>query len=152
MSEGTIAAPAYMGSEPYIFISYAHKNSAQVLPIVTELIRQGYRVWYDEGILPGQAWDNSIADRLRSSHCFLAFLSQAYLASTNCRDELSIARTERKRMSLLYLEDLELTPGMQMRYNRLQALFIHRMDREDVFRKLSAMDGMEETRGGTQHG
>ena len=41
---------AYNGNEPYIFISYAHKDSDKVLPIIRELQSRGYRVWYDAGI------------------------------------------------------------------------------------------------------
>lgn len=145
-------APAYCGSEPYIFISYAHKNSALVLPIVEELIRRGCRVWYDEGIQPGEAWDNSIADRLRGCRCFLAFPSEAYFASTNCRDELSMARAERKSMTMIYLEDVNLTPGMQLRYSRLQALFAHRTERGELFRKLEQLDGLAETKEAARRG
>ena len=43
----------YEGKEPYIFISYAHKDSDRVFPILEELDRRGYRVWYDDGIAPG---------------------------------------------------------------------------------------------------
>lgn len=44
---------AYKGTDPYIFISYAHKDSDIVLPIISRLQKDGYRVWYDEGIAPG---------------------------------------------------------------------------------------------------
>ena len=35
---------AYEGKEPFIFISYAHKDSERVLPILAQLQRRGYRV------------------------------------------------------------------------------------------------------------
>ena len=38
---------AYKGEQPYIFISYAHKDSDVVLPIVAKLQQDGYRVWYE---------------------------------------------------------------------------------------------------------
>ena len=37
---------AYEGQEPYIFISYAHKDSNTVLPIIQGLQERGFRVWY----------------------------------------------------------------------------------------------------------
>ncbi len=147
-----VASPAYAGAEPYIFISYAHKNSDLVLPVVEELIRRGCRVWYDEGIRPGEAWDNSIADRLRGCRCFLAFPSNAYFASTNCRDELSMARAERKSMTMVYLEEVALTPGMQLRYNRLQALPAYSLPREELFRKLELLEGIQDTKEATAGG
>ena len=146
MTENKNSLPAYAGDEPYVFVSYAHKNSGRVLAVVDELVRRGYRVWYDEGIMPGEAWDNSIADRLKGCRCFLGFLSKEYLESTNCRDELNMARNTRRNMALVYLEDITLTPGMQMRYNRLQALFLHKTEPEDFYRKLAEMDGMADAK------
>ena len=37
----------YEGTQPYIFVSYAHKNDAAVLEIIGTLQSRGFRVWYD---------------------------------------------------------------------------------------------------------
>ena len=58
---------AYKGSEKYIFVSYAHKDSEQVFPIMKMLKSRGYRIWYDEGIVPGSEWTDHIAKRLNNS-------------------------------------------------------------------------------------
>ena len=42
--------PAYEGKDPYIFVSYAHKDSAAVFRLVEQLNERGYRICYDEGI------------------------------------------------------------------------------------------------------
>lgn len=34
----------YNGDEPYIFISYAHKDNAVVLPILERMVTDGYRI------------------------------------------------------------------------------------------------------------
>ena len=70
---------AYKGSDPYIFISYAHKNSDTVLPIISRLQKDGYRVWYDEGIHPGTQWDDVIAARLNDCRYIIAFISKNYM-------------------------------------------------------------------------
>ena len=44
---------AYEGNKPYIFVSYSHKNSSVVLSYIEKLYELKYRVWYDEGIAPG---------------------------------------------------------------------------------------------------
>lgn len=41
---------AYEGDEKFIFISYAHKDSETVYPIIEKLNADGYRVWFDDGI------------------------------------------------------------------------------------------------------
>ena len=148
MADLSRISAAYQGSDPYIFISYAHRDADRVLPIVERLLAGGCRVWFDVGIIPGKPWDDNIADQLRGSACVLCFVSAAYLASTNCRDEISMARAERKKMALIYLEDVELTPGMLLRYNRLQALFRHKTEEAVFYEKLFAVDGLSETKEG----
>lgn len=87
---------AYKGDAPYIFISYAHKDAETVLPIIDRLQRDGYRVWYDEGIAPGSNWDEYISMHLDHSCNVLSFLSKAYVKSQNCKDELALTRKKGK--------------------------------------------------------
>ena len=42
---------AYEGTEPYIFVSYAHRDSERVFEVLGELQSRGYRFWYDDGRL-----------------------------------------------------------------------------------------------------
>ena len=134
----------YKGDQPYIFISYAHKDSKLVWPIVDRMQKDGYRVWYDEGIDPGTEWDENIAAHVNGCSFFIAFLSEHYLASDNCKDELNFARDQGKQRILVYLEDVELPQGMAMRLGRSQAIFYNRyVDREKFFEKLYEAQGIE---------
>lgn len=117
---------AYQGTKPYIFISYAHKDSQKVLPLITALQQRGFRVWYDAGIEIGSEWPEYIAEHLYNSSCVLAFLSQAALDSHNCRREINFAIELRKNLMIAYLEDINLTLGMRMQLNSLQAIYCHK--------------------------
>ena len=79
----------YEGQEPYIFISYAHKNSDRVVPILEKLDQAGYRVWYDDGIAPGSEWPEYIAEHLNGCSVAIAFISQDSIDSPNCRREIT---------------------------------------------------------------
>ena len=114
--------PPFSGDKPFIFISYSHRNSEKVLSIVERLQKDGYRVWYDEGIDPGTEWDEFIAGKIEKSGFLIAFMSQEYLDSQNCKDELNYARDLDKDRLLVYLSDVKLSGGMAMRLNRLQAI------------------------------
>ena len=127
---------AYHGDQPYVFISYAHKDSDVVLPIIDRLQRDGYRVWYDEGIPPGSNWDEYISEHLDRCANVLGFLSKAYVKSHNCRDELALTRQKGKPMHLVYVDDVELSPGLKMRYGRIQALFLQKMPEAEFFQRL----------------
>lgn len=137
---------AYKGDQPYIFISYAHKDSDIVLPVIARLQKDGYRVWYDEGIAPGSNWDIYISEHLDQSSVVLGFLSRSYVKSQNCRDELALTRMKSKPVSLVYIDDVQLSPGMKMRYGRIQALFLQSMTEEEFFEKLYQADAMTASR------
>lgn len=123
----------YQGSEPYIFISYAHKDSPVILPIVDVLQRRGFRVWYDAGIEAGTEWPEYIADRLVQSGCVIAFISTNALNSPNCRREINFAISKGKELLAVYLEDVTLSYGTQMQLDTLQALLRWRHISEDSF-------------------
>ena len=115
--------PVYEGGEPYIFISYAHKNSDMVLPIVSGLQDRGFRVWYDAGIETGTEWPEYIADHLASCGCAIIMVTEAALESHNCRREIHYAISQKVPMLVVYLEDVKMSRGMEMQLGVLQALF-----------------------------
>ena len=132
-------------SQPFIFVSYAHRDSDRVFPIIEYLQSQGYPVWFDEGIDPGSEWDEMIAMHVKKCACMLAMISEAYIASDNCRDELNFARDLNKGRLLIYLEKTELPDGMAMRLNRLQAIHMYTYSRqEDFYDKLMSATVLDE--------
>ncbi|MBR4866803.1 MAG: toll/interleukin-1 receptor domain-containing protein [Clostridia bacterium] len=135
----------YKGNEPYIFISYAHKDSERVWPVIARLQADGYRVWYDEGIDPGTEWDENIAYYVKRCGYFIAFMSEAYLASGNCRDELNYARDLEKKQVLVYLDEVELPKGMALRFSRFQSF---RADRPGFIRRLYETEEIEKFTSG----
>lgn len=133
---------AYKGDKPYIFISYAHKDSDVVIPIIARLQKDGYRVWYDEGIAPGSNWDVYISEHLAKCSNVLGFLSKSYVKSQNCRDELALTRLKGIPMNLVYIDDVQLSSGMKMRYGRIQALFHQNMPEDEFYEKLYRADAI----------
>lgn len=97
--------PAYEGNNPYLFISYAHKDSEQVLKVVNELFTKKYRIWYDEGIAPGSEWPKNIAEHLIGATGVIAFVSKSSLASPNCENEAVRAIELKKDLYQFNLDD-----------------------------------------------
>ena len=123
---------AYQGDLPYIFVSYAHKDAERVLPVISGLQNRGFRVWYDAGIEAATEWPEYIARHLADSTCMLAFITKAALDSHNCRREINFAISLRKDPLVVYLEEVELTLGMQMQLGSLQALYHREGNAEDL--------------------
>ena len=114
----------YEGNEKYIFVSYAHKDSDRVLPIIEALMARGFRVWYDSGIEVGAEWPEYIGTHLLACECVLAFMSNAAAASENCRNEINLACANKKNLLIAYLEDTELSPGMQLQLGTKQSIYL----------------------------
>ena len=96
---------AYEGDESYIFVSYAHKDSGKVLPVVRQLFDRKYRVWYDEGIKPGTEWPDNIDKHLRKAAAVIVFVSENSLISPNCKNEMSRA-PEKTKMILIRIDGI----------------------------------------------
>lgn len=129
---GKIEYP-YIDDKSYIFISYAHKDKKEVYPIIDKLLNDGFRVWYDDGIDPGTEWDENIAKHIEECGYFIPFISENYLKSSNCKDELNFARDLDKDRFLVYLENVNLPSGMNMRLSRLQNIHKYAYDSFDEF-------------------
>ena len=139
----------YKGELPFIFVSYAHKDANRVWPIVERMQADGYRVWYDEGIDPGTEWDENIAAHVADCGYFIALLSENYMASNNCKDELNFAREQGKPRLLVYLEDVNLPQGMALRLGRIQAIFMDRyQEKSKFYQKLYEAQNIDAFRDG----
>ena len=124
---------AYKGESPYIFVSYAHKNSDIVFAHITRLHNEGFRIWYDEGIDPGTDWSDEIADALVDAEVFLVFLSDAAANSHNVRKEIVFAIDQKKYMICVYVEETELPSGLKMQLGNIQALIENRFHNKEKF-------------------
>ena len=95
----------YEGRRPYLFISYSHRDSREVLETITLLHRRKVRLWYDEGIAAGNDWPRNIETHMRCSAMVLFFLSQHSLSSDNCLSEIETAVSLKKPVLYFTLDD-----------------------------------------------
>ena len=96
----------YEGTNPYLFISYSHRDTEKVVETIRGIHQLYYRLWYDEGIPPGDDWPGNIAVHMDNCEMVLFFLSRTALDSPNCKSEISTAAELRKKILLLKLEDI----------------------------------------------
>lgn len=112
--------------QSYVFISYAHANSDKVLPTINAMKNSGIHIWYDDGIVAGSEWPEFIAEKVVNCQKFVLFVSNAYLNSQNCKRELNFAISRKKEILSIFLEDANLSPGMEMQLGSYQAIFRNR--------------------------
>lgn len=135
---------SYQGDENYIFVSYAHKDKDLVYPLIRTMQENGYNVWFDEDITPASEFTEYIAENLLRSAFFIAMITPQYLASHYCRHELSFACNLNKKRLLIYLEEVTLTPGLQMMTTDQQAILKYQYsDTSYFYDKLFHSDGID---------
>ena len=123
----------YEGSEPYIFISYSHRDTDRVMPVIRVLQENGYRVWYDEGIDPGSEWPESIAQHLNGSTVCIFFISENSLQSNNCKREVNFALSKNKGFLSIALEPVEMTLGLELQIATYMSLIRYKYASENQF-------------------
>lgn len=124
---------AIQQGQKYIFVSYAHKDTKVVLPLIQGLMARNFNIWYDNSIEAGSEWPEYIATNLLASECVIVFMSPNADASHNCRKELTYAIDKRKKMIVVYLEDFQPTPGTEMQLHNLHALYLFHYSSNDAF-------------------
>jgi len=130
---------AYKGDKPYIFVSYAHRNSKVVFRHITRLRDEGFRIWYDEGIDPGTDWSDEIAKALSNATSFLVFISPEMVDSHNVKKEIVFALSKKKQMIAVHIAETTLPAGLEMQLSNIQALLENRFnDKEKFYERLFA--------------
>lgn len=82
---------------PYIFISYSRVIKDEAEKVIKLLQSEGYRVWFDEGLIPGSSYNDVIAKYIVRCEVFLCLLSEGYSESTYCMQEFFFAKEELKK-------------------------------------------------------
>lgn len=139
---------AYEGNQPYIFVSYAHKDSKKVFQIIEQLQKRGYRIWYDEGIEPGTEWPENIAQHLIKSDTFIAFVTENSMNSANCRREINFALSKEKPFLTIILEKTEIPAGMELQISAQQSILKYNFSDENRFYdKIESCSFLEDCKG-----
>ena len=107
---------AYYGEKKYMFVSYAHKDSEIVFPVLEMLHKKGVRLWYDEGLQAGQDWFKFMEQKILGCAGFLVFLGNFFFASPHAMKELEFAHDEKKGVIGISIDKTE-TP------TRLDSIF-----------------------------
>src|SRR5215813_2564249 len=127
---------AYRGNEPYIFVSYAHKDGKGIFPEIKYLHDQGYRIWYDEGIDPGNEWPEEVAKALANASLFLFFISSNATNSRNVRNEINFALNNKKPFIAVHIIETQLPIGLELRMGDIQAVLKYTMSQASYSQKM----------------
>jgi hypothetical protein len=90
------------------FLSYARSDRDMVAPVHDALNACGLDVWMDERRLsPDLPWREEVVAGIRGARAVIVAVTPRSRSSQACRQELTIARVERKPLLALILEAAE---------------------------------------------
>lgn len=101
---------AYVGNEPYLFISYSHKDTNKVYPILDALYDRKYRIWYDESCENGNDFRSELREKIEQCAAVILFVSKNSMTSPFCGMEIIVAKENQKKLYPIYLDDASVVP------------------------------------------
>ena len=130
----------YEGTNPYVFVSYAHLDNEIVEKCIRRLQQNLCYVWYDKGNHAGDEWAENIANHLINCECVLLFISSNSLRSNNVDNELTMALNHQKRVIPFFIEDINLPPKWEIKIGNLHMVKLKikddKIDPDELLREL----------------
>lgn len=109
-------------SNRYIFISYKRDDEDRIAPLLDQIARWGYDIWFDKSIPGGAEWDALIEEKVSNCEMVIAFISQDAVESKWVRREVKFADSLNKPIVAVKLEDADLRHGMKMLLSQYQII------------------------------
>jgi hypothetical protein len=118
--------PAYTGDEPYVFVTYSHRDAKLVYPQIRWLQELGFKVWWDEGISPGSLWRRELAQAIRGCAMLVYFTTPRSVESEHCVREVNFAIDEHRCPVLsVHLEETRLPDELALGLGDRQAILAY---------------------------
>lgn len=111
---GGIGMLAYNGTEPYVFFSYSHADTELVEKIIIELRQRLCRVWFDEGLTPGESFNDELAERIINCECFVVALTEHSVFSNYVKAEINYSVSKGKKIIALIIDNTDIPPGIDI--------------------------------------
>ncbi|MBI5819461.1 MAG: leucine-rich repeat domain-containing protein [Verrucomicrobia bacterium] len=113
-----------------LFISYAHDNEKELLPLrqhLTHLSQQGYiQVWHDRDLVAGEKWEKGIMEALNRADIVLLFYTTAARVSQFIQEKelpISLDRSDKEECTLIWVplerNDLDRKHALEKRLSEL---------------------------------
>ncbi|MBN1215557.1 MAG: toll/interleukin-1 receptor domain-containing protein [Candidatus Lokiarchaeota archaeon] len=133
---------SYQGNDPYIFISYSHKDKKLIYSQIKWLNDKGFNIWFDEGIMPMRSWEKVIPEKIFDSSIFIVFISKNSVTSDNVKREISYAiRHKTGHILPIYIEDTELSKDLDFNLKPIQGIMKYQFSDENY--KLKVIDTLK---------
>jgi len=97
---------------PDVFVSYSRADQGRVRRIVDNLEKQGWSVWWDPNIMPGERYAQTIDAELKTAKCVLAVWSEQSAQSDWVQEEAEDGKARGILLPVL-LDDIPIPRGFR---------------------------------------
>jgi hypothetical protein len=114
----------------HIFLSYSRTDAEKIKGIALELHKKGLPIWYDDGLIPGNLWEDEIMDNVEESRITIFFLTKELFMreKSYMQDEYQYSVDYSKPALCIWLDDLgnmdcsKLSREMHKWWNKIRKL------------------------------
>lgn len=139
MNSQRIVELPYVGNLDYLFVSYSHQDKKIVEPILFMLQRNGYRIWYDEGLSGGENWKKVIKDKIKHCKNFMIFSSKNSVKSDDVKIEIITADIFEKKIINVQCDESKFSGTYENCLHSLHAISYNSPNIEDEL--CTSLDG-----------
>ena len=122
----------------HLFVCYSHHDISLIEREAEWLRQQGFKLWYDSHIAAGHAWSEELAEAITNATAVLYFVSSHSSTSSYCMDELHFAKDQRIPVIPIEVEEVKLSPGLQLTLGTKQFVRMYDTNRSTFRSKLAA--------------
>ena len=138
-----ITIDSYEGPEPYLFVSYSHRDAKVVNEVLKRIDKEKFRMWYDDTMEIGDDFREELRSKIEHSAAILLFISKSSVNSKYCGMEIITAFKYDKRIYPIYLEeDVLVPPAISMILDNLQHVKSEVINSNKYIAKLISLDGV----------
>jgi tetratricopeptide (TPR) repeat protein len=130
----------YEGSEPFLYISHAQSDFAEVEQVLHKMVERKIPIWFDSGTLDNRERSTKIAQRISRCKAFMVFLSSKSVALQNIHTQIALAEQRYRkgeiRLIPVFIEDLKLPDTLEYTIGRIHTVIKTNFTQEQFVSKL----------------
>ncbi|HMR47843.1 MAG TPA: toll/interleukin-1 receptor domain-containing protein [Arachnia sp.] len=119
----------------FAFISHSHIDQGRGFGLLAPLAKEGYQLWYDEGLTPTVSWEEELRQTIKDCALFVMLISRVSVNREQVLKEVLIAEDLGKPILTLYLDDTALPERIRF-LGRLQGIEVWKRSFEDALGKV----------------
>jgi hypothetical protein len=124
-----------------VFLSYCHEDLPRVSPLVAALEAEGYSVWWDRALQPGDSFETTIDQEIQAAGCIVVIWSEKSVASQWVKNE-ALEGLDRKILLPVLLDDVRLPVAFKQHHGVNFKRWPETVDPDEYRRFITAIDGV----------